>query len=382
MYGRIAEFIKGLYRKDPVPLHEPLLNGKERDYVLDCIDSTFVSSVGEYVSLFEDKVAAYVGVDYAVATVNGTSALHLALVLAGVDRQTEVITQPLTFVATCNAIRYCGAIPLFIDVDEDTFGMSAEALSRFLETNASLKDGVCINRRTGRPIKACVPMHTFGHPCRIDKIASICREYSITLIEDAAEALGTRYRGRHVGTFGDMGVFSFNGNKIITTGGGGMVVTDDPLVANRARHLATTAKVAHPYEYIHDEVGYNYRMPNINAAIGCAQMERIDEFVSKKRRLAAIYNEFFDEEGLHFVTEPKDATSNYWLNGVVFDSPEQRDEFIEYMLNSGIMVRPVWRLMTNLSIYSHYQSENIDRALYFEQRVVNIPSSANYREEV
>ena len=379
MYDQVVDFIKNLYKKEPVPLHEPLFNGREKEYITDCIDSTFVSSVGEYVSKFENMISEYVGSKFAIATVNGTSALHIALKLSGVKENTEVITQPLTFVATCNAIRYCGADPIFVDIDIDTLGMSPSSLEEFLETQTIIDGGVCLNKNSRKVIKACVPMHTFGHPCRIDKIAEICKKYNIALIEDAAESLGSRYKGKHTGTFGLLGILSFNGNKIITTGGGGMILTNIEELAMRAKHLTTTAKTPHPYEYIHDEVGYNYRMPNINAAIGYAQILKIDEFVKRKRKLALIYKKFFDKLGcVEFFLEPKNAKSNYWLNTVVLKDKSERDKFLEYMIDNKIMVRPVWKLMSNLRMYKNCQKSKITNAQFLEDRIVNIPSSVNY----
>ena len=277
MFEKTVQFIQGIYdTKDFLPLHEPVFFGNEKKYLNECIDSTFVSSVGKFVDQFEQMVAEYTGAKYAVATVNGTAALHIALKLVGTDENCEVITQPLTFIATCNAISYCNAKPIFVDVDRDTMGLSPESLKTFLENETIQKDGACYNKKTGKKIIAVVPMHTFGHPCRIDEIAAICDEHNITLIEDAAESLGSYYKDRHTGTFGKIAAFSFNGNKTITTGGGGMIITDDEVLAKHAKHLTTTAKIPHPYEYIHDEIGYNYRLPNLNAALGCAQMETLD----------------------------------------------------------------------------------------------------------
>ncbi len=379
MYEHVVDFIKNLYKKEPIPLHEPYFNGKEKEYITKCIDSTFVSSVGEYVSKFENMISGYVGSKFAIATVNGTSALHIALKLSGVKENTEVITQPLTFVATCNAIKYCGADPIFVDVDIDTLGMSPYSLEEFLETQTIIEEEGCINKNTGKVIKACVPMHTFGHPCRIDDIAEICKKYNITLIEDAAESLGSRYKGKHTGTFGLLGILSFNGNKIITAGGGGMILTNVEELAMRAKHLTTTAKIPHPYEYIHDEVGYNYRMPNINAAIGYAQILKIEEFVKRKRKLALIYKKFFDRLGyVEFFLEPKNARSNYWLNTIMLKDKTERDKFLECMLSNQILVRPAWKLMTNLRIYKNCQKTEIVNAQFLEERIVNIPSSVNY----
>jgi len=374
----IVDFIKSLYprHESVVPLHAPLFAGNEKKYLDECIDSTFVSSVGKFVDRFEEMLVEFTGSKYAVATVNGTSALHIALKLAGVNEQSEVITQPLTFVATCNAISYCGARPVFVDVDRDTMGMSPDSLESFLKEHTDLQNGIRVNKTTKKKIAAVVPMHTFGHPCRIEEIADICREYGIALVEDAAESLGSRYRGRHTGTFGRLGAFSFNGNKIITSGGGGAIVTDDETLAKRAKHLTTTAKVPHPYEYVHDEIGYNYRMPNLNAALLTAQMEQLDGFIRNKRELASIYSEFFAEkEGVELVMEPEGAVSNYWLQALILTDKDARDAFLTCTNENGIMCRPVWRLMNRLDMFADAQCASLENAIWLEERVVNIPSS-------
>ena len=377
MYKETIEFIRSIYKTDGfLPLHEPKFIGNEKLYVNDAIDSTFVSSVGKYVTEFEKMVANYTGAKYAVATSNGTSALHIALKLIGVDETSEVITQPLTFVATANAIKYCGAEPIFIDVDRETLGLSSVSLENFLKDNCYLNDnGQCINKTTSKVIKACVPMHTFGHPCKIDKIVDICKRYNIEVIEDSAESLGSYYKEKHMGTFGKLGIFSFNGNKIITTGGGGMIVTDDEELAKRAKHITTTAKIPHPYEYIHDEIGYNYRLTNLAAALGVAQMEKLDFLVEKHRELAKRYEDFFKNSRIEFVTEPKDAKSNYWLNAIILKDRVQRDEFLKKTNENRIMTRPIWRLMNKLEMYKNAQCANLDNALWLEDRVVNISSS-------
>ena len=371
---KIIDFIKTLYKKDIVALHEPVFIGNEKKYVNECIDSTFVSSVGEFVEKVEKEFAKYVKSQYAIAVVNGTSALHIALEVIGVKNNTEVITQPLSFIATANAMKYCKADPIFLDVDLDTLGLSPKALKDFLEKNCILKNNQCINTNTNKVIKACVPMHTFGHPCRIDEIVSICNEWNIEVVEDSAEALGSFYKNKHVGTFGKVGIFSFNGNKIITSGGGGMVVTDDEYIAKKIKHLTTTAKVPHPYEYIHDAIGYNYRMPNINAALLLAQLENIDLFLNKKRELAKIYNDFFKSIDIKFITEPKNAKSNYWLNAIMIDN---KKEFLEYSNKNGVMTRPIWRLINKLDMYKNYQTDLLKNANYLEKVVVNIPSGCN-----
>ena len=373
----IITFIQTLYKtKEFIPLHEPRFIGNEKKYVNEAIDSTFVSSVGKYVTQLEEMVAKFVGAKYAVATTNATSALHVALKLVGVDKGCEVITQPLTFIATANAITYCNAKPVFVDVDRDTLGLSAEKLTAFLEEFTYINEsGECINKSTNRVIKACVPMHTFGHPCKIDEIVAVCERYNIAVVEDAAESLGSYYKGRHTGTFGKIGVFSFNGNKIITTGGGGMIVTDDETLAKRAKHITTTAKVPDPYEYIHDEVGYNYRLTNLSAALGVAQMENLEVFITKQRELAKRYIEFFQDYGMEFVREPKDASSNYWLNAVILEDRERRDAFLKYTNDNGVMTRSVWRLMNKLDMFKDAQCGDLSNALWLEDRVVNISSS-------
>lgn len=359
----------------PIPLHRPVFSGTERDDLVACIDSNFVSSVGEKVTEMERRVADFAGARFGVAVVNGTNALQVALRLVGVERDCEVLTQALTFVATCNAIAYLDAKPVFVDVERATLGMSPDALRAFLEEFGERREEGCFNRRTGRRIAACQPMHTFGHPCRIDEIALLCEEWGIPLVEDAAESLGSYYQGRHTGTFARLGVFSFNGNKIITTGGGGMIVTDDEALATRAKHLTTTAKVPHPYEYLHDELGYNFRMPNLNAALGCAQMAQLDGFLATKRDIAGRYAAFCDEPGIEFVREPAGAQSNYWLNAIVLGSKEERDAFLEYSNGQGIMTRPLWKLMVDLPMFSDCQHDGLAMSRWLEERVVCLPSS-------
>jgi len=373
---KITDFIKKTFNTDGfIPLHEPRFIGNEKKYLNDCIDSTFVSSVGAYVERFEKEFAHYVGSKYAIATVNGTAALHVSLLLADVSAEDEVITQPLTFVATLNAITYIGAKPVFIDVDRDTLSLSPKVLEEFLTENCDLIDGRCINKKTKKCIKACVPMHTFGHPCRIDEIKRICDAWHITLVEDAAESLGSFYKGRHTGTFGKLGAFSFNGNKIITSGGGGVIVTDDELLAKHAKHLTTTAKVPHKWEYTHDTIGYNYRMPNLNAALLVAQMENLDSFLENKRELATLYDAFFKENGIAFIHEPSEASSNYWLQAVVLKDAKERDMFLDYTNSNGVMTRPIWTLMNKLEMFKESQSSDLSNSLWLEARVVNIPSS-------
>ena len=376
MYETTIDFIRSIYGSERViPLHEPRFIGNEKKYLNDCIDSTFVSSTGKFVDEFEEKIAKYTGAKYAVATSNGTSALHIALLLANVAKNDEVITQPLTFVATCNAISYCGANPIFIDVDKETIGLSPLSLQAYLKKNAFIKNQQCINNNTGRVIKACVPMHTFGQPCRIDEIKDICDRYNISLIEDAAESLGSFYKDKHTGTFGQMGVISFNGNKIITAGGGGCIITDDDTLAKKAKHLTTTSKVPHKWEYIHDMIGYNYRMPNLNAALLVAQLENLESFLLNKRELAMMYKDFFSDKACHFVEESLHSKSNYWLNTIILKDKEQRDLFLEEANSKGVMIRPVWTLMNKLTMFKHSQCDGLTNVEWLEERVVNIPSS-------
>ena len=375
MFKKTVQFIQERYNtKDFLPLHEPVFFGNEKKYLNECIDSTFVSSVGKFVDQFEQMMAEYTGAKYAISTVNGTAALHIALKLVGTDENCEVITQPLTFIATCNAISYCNAKPIFIDVDKDTMGLSPKSLKAFLVQETIQKDDACYNKTTGKKIIAVVPMHTFGHPCRIDEIAVICNEYNIGLVEDAAESLGSYYKNQHTGTFGKVAAFSFNGNKTITTGGGGMIITDDEVLAKHAKHLSTTAKVPHLYEYIHDEIGYNYRLPNLNAALGCAQMEILDAVLKNKRELAGKYINFFATENIDFVTEPEDSKSNYWLNAVVLKDKEERDLFLKESNDRGVMMRPIWALMNRLDMFKECQCTDLSNALWLEERVVSIPS--------
>ena len=371
-----VDFIKKTFNiNEFIPLHEPRFNGNEKKYLNDCIDSTFVSSVGKYVDTFEKEFAVSVGSKYAIATVNGTAALHISLILADVQKEDEVITQALTFIATCNAISYIGAKSIFVDVDLDTMGMSPKSLKEFLESNCELINNKCINETTKKIIKACVPMHTFGHPCRIDEIKEICDAWNITLVEDAAESLGSYYKEKHTGTFGKVGAFSFNGNKIITSGGGGVIVTDDEVLAKRAKHTTTTAKIPHPYEYVHDQIAYNYRLPNINAALLVAQLEQLDGFLKSKRELALKYKEFFSKEDITFIEELKDSKANYWLQAILLKDKNQRDEFLEFTNKNGVMTRPIWKLMNELKMFKDCQKDDLKNSKYLEERVVNIPSS-------
>jgi aminotransferase in exopolysaccharide biosynthesis len=376
-YQYIIDKIRELYNKPEgyIPLHAPVFSGNEKKYLVDCIDSTFVSSVGKFVDLFEENMAKYSGVKKAIVCVNGTNALHMALRLVGVEQFDEVIMQPLTFIATANAISYCGATPVFIDVDKTTLGLSPDALELFLSLETEIKATGCFNKLTGRRIKACVPMHTFGHPCRIDEIALICEKYKIELIEDAAESIGSYFKGRHSGTFGKIGVLSFNGNKTITTGGGGMLLFNDEELAQRAKHLTTQAKVPHPWNFVHNEIGYNYRMPNINAAIGVAQLESLDLYLHRKRLIADAYQHFFQSDSIIFFREPTNCKSNYWLNTIIFESVVERDIFLNESNHQSVMTRPVWCLMNKLPMFESCQKGNLTNSEWLEERIVNIPSS-------
>jgi perosamine synthetase len=388
MYKEVISFIRGKFNEPEkfIPLHIPTFNGNEKKYVNECIDSTFVSSVGKFVNQFERKVAEFTGAKYAIASVNGTAALHIALILSDVNQDDEVITQPLTFVATTNAISYTGAKPIFIDVDKDTMGLSPKSLRDWLEGNvekrtveeSNTKHLKSFNKTTGKQVKACIPMHTFGHPCRIDEIKEICDDYNITLIEDAAESLGSYYKEKHTGTFGKFGFLSFNGNKTITSGGGGMILTDDEELAKKAKHLTTTAKVPHDWNYIHDMIGYNYRLTNIAAAIGVAQMEQLPDFLIRKRKLAKEYSTFFSETDFKFVEENKNTKVNYWLNAIILKNRKQRDEFLKYFNDNKIMTRPIWELMTRLEMFKDCQVGALPNAEWLSDRVVNIPSSVIY----
>lgn len=365
-------YVKSIYQtEDFIPLHEPRFCGNEKKYLNDVIDSTFVSSVGEYVDRFEVEFAKFTGSKYAVATVNGTAALHISLLVAGVNSGDEVLTQPLTFVATCNAISYCGASPVFIDVDADTLGLSPDSLRVFLEKETVQTSGQCVNKNTGKIIKACIPMHTFGHPCRIEELSQLCDEHNIILVEDSAEALGSKYNSQSLGTFGKLSAFSFNGNKIMTCGGGGIITTNDEKMAKRCKQLTTTAKTPHKWEFYHEEIAYNYRMPNLNAALACAQLELMDSFLLEKRLLANKYGDEFS----NLVKEPAGAESNYWLNALKLSGVTERDEFLNVTNAAGVMTRPIWKLMTELPMYKNCQHTDLSVSKDLESRIVNIPSS-------
>jgi len=375
---KIVEKIKELYnaKNEFLPLHVPVFIGNEKKYLEETIDSTFVSSVGAFVNRFEEMMASITGAKYAIALVNGTAALHMALILSGVKENDEVLSQPLTFVATANAISYEKAIPHFIDVDEDTMGMSPKALLTRLEEIAEVKDGECFNKITGNRIAACVPMHTFGLPLRIDEIKAICDDFHIPVIEDAAESLGSYYKGKHTGTFGLLGTFSFNGNKTVTCGGGGAIITNDEELAKKAKHLTTTAKIPHKWEYIHDEIGYNYRMPNLNAALACAQLEQLPKYIENKRETAQVYKEFFGQiDDINFISEIDEASANYWLNAIRFNKEKDKIDFLEYSNNNGVMTRCIWRLMNKLDMFVNCPKGNLEIAESLEKTIVNITSS-------
>ena len=370
-------FIKSKFPNQKfISLHEPKFIGNEKKYVLDAIDSTFVSSVGAYVNRFEEMMCEITGAKYAIATVNGTNALHLALLLADVNNNDEVLSQSLTFIATANAISYIGAKPVFIDVDKDTMGLSPSALLKFLEEFGEIKsNGFTYNKKSGKRIKACIPMHTFGFPCRIDEIDTICKKWNIVLIEDAAESLGSYYKGKHTGVFGEIGTFSFNGNKTVTCGGGGALITNDENIAKKAKHLSTQAKIPHPWEFKHDLIGYNYRMPNLNAALACAQLEQLSAYLINKRELADLYKSFFADLKIEFVDEIKNAKANFWLNAILFNDRNERNEFLKFANENGVMSRPAWELMHTLDMFKTCQIANLNNSEWIVDRLVNIPSS-------
>ena len=376
--ARVVEAIRSV-AGDGATLHEPEFAGNERAYVLDTIDTGWVSSVGTYVERFEGMLAEIIGAERVVATGNGTAALHIALLLGGVQPGDEVLTPALTFVATANAVAYCGAIPHFVDSTDETLGVDPVALDAYLDEIGERRGDLLFNRRSGRPIRAVLPMHTFGHPVDLDALLAVCERHGLVLVEDAAESIGSSYKGRHTGTFGRVGAVSFNGNKTITTGGGGAVICTDRESGSRAKHLTTQAKVAHRWEYIHDEVGFNYRLPNINAALGCAQLEQLDGFIADKRRLAERYAAAFaDVAGARLFTEPPFARSNYWLNAILLDEADLalRDAVLAATNEAGLMTRPAWRLMHRLPMYADNPRMELPVAEALAARLINIPSSA------
>lgn len=375
-YNIVIDFIRDKFKANgTIPLHAPFFSGNEKKYVMDTIDSSFVSSVGAYVDLAEKIMADICQTKKAVAVVNGTSGLQIALQLAGVKRGEEVITQALTFIATANSIHYTGAEPVFLDVDYDTMGLSPNAVKAFLEEFAEIRDTGTFNKKTGRRIAACVPMHTFGFPVHLDELLTLCNHWNIPIVEDAAESLGSLYKGKHTGSFGSLGVFSFNGNKIVTCGGGGIIVTQDEDLGSLGKHLTTTAKVPHSYEYVHDTIGYNFRMPNLNAALLCAQLEQLDFFLEKKRQLAFDYANFFKPQGIKFRTELENTKANYWLMCVELENMFERDAFLKMTNESNIMTRPIWQLMYRLPMYQHCFRDDQINAEYLEKRIINLPSS-------
>jgi aminotransferase in exopolysaccharide biosynthesis len=377
---KVLGAIKAVAGLDSAMLHEPTFQGNEWKYLKECLDSTFVSSVGKFVDQFEIELASYTGAKYAVAMVNGSAALHMALLLAGVVRDDEVLIPALTFVATANTVTYCGAIPHFVDSEEQTFGIDIDKLTAYLQANTLQEDGNCINRVTRRVIRAIVPMHVFGHPSNLEGLLKISKDYNIALVEDAAESLGSQYCGRHTGTFGIVGALSFNGNKTITTGGGGALLTNSSELARLAKHLSTTAKIPHQWEYSHDCVAYNYRMPNLNAALGCAQLEILPKLIEAKRKLALEYrNSFSGIEGISFKLEPENCRSNYWLQTIILDSDHAniRDRILEKTNQSGFMTRPVWNLLHKLKQFSNSPKMDLSGAIDLEKTLINIPSSAH-----
>lgn len=376
-YKNTIDFIKSVYgNQDFIPLAVPRFIGNEKKYLNECIDTTFVSSVGKFVDRFEEDMAKYTGTKKAVVCVSGTNALHMSLMLVGVERDDEVLTQALTFIATCNALSYIGAHPVFIDVDRSTMGLSPDAMKDWLMKNAEIRNGKCFNKNTGRRVKACVPMHTFGHPVRIEEMAVLCEEWYIELVEDAAESIGSKYKGKHTGTFGKVGAISFNGNKTITTGGGGMMLFQDEELGKLAKHITTQAKLPHRWEFKHDCIGYNYRMPNINAALGCAQLENLDLYIESKRKVAAEYEEYFKNvPDIEFFVDSPDTCSNYWLNAIILKDKDAQLRFLQQTNDNGVMTRPIWELMNRLPMFENYENDGLKNTIWFADRVVNIPSS-------
>lgn len=377
---KIVSAIKAVTGEGPVALHEPLFWGNEWLYLKECLDSTFVSSVGKFVDRFEADIAEFTGAKYAVAMVNGTSALHIALKLAGVQPEDEVLVPALTFVATANAVTYCGAHPHFVDSEEKTLGVDPDKLRSYLDEIADVRGGCCVNRQTERVIRALVPMHTFGHPVNLEGVISVARDFQMALVEDAAESLGSYYQGRHTGTFGLMGILSFNGNKIVTTGGGGAILTNDRELARRAKHLTTTAKMPHPWEYQHDEIGYNYRLPNLNAALGCAQLERLPDMLRAKRELFKKYKEAFaDIKEVSIIQEPDQCESNYWLQTLLLEDgyASLREELLEASHEQGVMTRPVWKPLSEILPFRGCPKMDLSFVQEIAGSIINLPSSSN-----
>lgn len=377
-HGEVIQFIRDWYKKPEgfIPLHAPHFGGNEKKYLNETIDSTYVSSVGPFVDQFESMMRDYTGAKYAVAIVNGTAALHMGLLLAGVQRDEIVVTQALSFIATCNAISYIGAEPYFVDVDSKTLGLSVSALEQFLQ-DVTLSNGQAIHKPSGRRVAACVPMHTFGFPAEIDRIVELCNAFNIPVVEDAAESLGSIYKGQHTGTFGKIGTYSFNGNKTITCGGGGILVTNDEYTGKMAKHLTTQAKVPHRWEFVHDHIGYNYRCPNINSALACAQLEQLEGFIENKRKTAKAYETFFAQSDIECVIEPASSRSNYWLNAVLLKDQKERDSFLQHTNDSQVMTRPAWELMHRLKMFASCGHDGLVNSIEISSRLVNIPSSYN-----
>lgn len=376
MSAAVVRFIRELYRTEEfIPLHAPTFAGNELKYVTETIQSTFVSSVGKFVDDFERRMEAFTSSPKAIATVNGTAALHAALYMAGVKAGDYVVTQALTFVATCNALHHMGAEPIFVDVSKVSLSLCPIALDNFLTDNAFSNEKGCFHKNTQRRISAVVPMHTFGHPAELDELVAVCQKWNLVLVEDAAESLGSYYKGKHTGTIGLLGALSFNGNKIITTGGGGMVLCRDASLGARTKHVTTTAKVPHPYEFFHDEPGFNYRLPNLNAALGCAQMELLPEFLTQKRQLASLYKNYFADTEFSFVDEPSYASSNFWLNAVICPDTDSREHLLKTTNDSGVMTRPIWKLMHRLPMFQQVPRDDLQISEWVEQHLVNLPSS-------
>ena len=376
MEKEIVNFIKSKYHKKKyVPLHEPVFYGNEKKYINECIDSTYVSSVGPFVDMFENMMNEITNTKKSTAVVNGTAALQVALRLVGVKKNDEVITQGLTFVATANSIMYNNAHPIFLDVDIDTMGLSAKSVKNFLEKNAEIRENGTYNKVSGRKISACLPMHTFGFPVHLDELIRVCKNWKIPLVEDSAESIGSLYKNKPTGGFGKVAAFSFNGNKVVTAGAGGAITTNDIDLGKKAKHLTTTAKVPHKYKYIHNELGYNFRMPNINAALACAQLEQLSKFLESKRKLASEYKSFFEKKGIIFRTELKHTRANYWLMCIELDTKKDFENLLKYSNNNGVMTRPIWELMSDLPMYSNCQRDDLKNSRFLKNRIINIPSS-------
>ncbi len=383
MLPEFIDLVRRYYKagnEDFIPLHAPIFNGNEINYITDTIKSTFVSSVGPYVDRFEAMIRDTTGSKYAIATVNGTSALHVALHSLGVGIGDAVITQALSFVATANAVMYTGANPIFLDVDLDSMSLSPVALERFLIDECERKEGKTVHRSSGFQVKAVVPMHTYGNPGRVKELQNIAKNWGLYLVEDSAESLGSYVDGKHTGTFGTIGIFSFNGNKTITSGGGGVLVTDEDSLGKRLKHITTTAKVPHPWEFFHDELGFNYRMPNINAALACAQLEQLENFLKEKRKISELYQNFFEKTNVWFKAEIKNTKSNYWLNTIEFPSKHERDLFLEETNRNRIMTRPAWNLLNTLPVYSKCFTDRLENSNFLSERLVNLPSGVPWKK--